>query len=127
MPLRSQRRFISKTNVKSGMMVEFNYTKSDSTASTYTILVVDPDKSGYLHGVLINDLSDTELIKFTREVGEEFNYNSSERKEPITNLQSDGAYQRYKSSEFGAVRRYRTFVLNKVTNIRQILIGVIDE
>lgn len=123
MGLRSERRFISKNSLKTGMMVEFSYTKKDSTTSSYTVLVVDPDRNGHLHGILIGDLSDAELIKFATEVGSKFTYDPEERNAPITELQSEAAYQRFKSSMFGNTRRYRTFLLDKITSTRQILTG----
>lgn len=126
MGLRSQRRFISKYSVKTGMMVEFSYTKRDSTTSSYTVLVIDPDRNGHLHGLLIGGLSDDELIKLSKEVGGEFNYDPEDRRAPITQLQSDAAYQRFKNSGFSEVRRYRTFLLDKISSIRQILIGEIE-
>lgn len=146
MALRSSRRFIAQTNIKSGMMVEFTYTKLDSTTSSYTILIIDPNKNGYVHGLLIDDLSDQDLIRLV-EVGEDTVKNKlgkiksipariipaenieeigslkNERTAPLTNLQSDAAYQRFKSSEFSEDRRYRTFLIGKMSGVRQILIG----
>ena len=126
MGLRSSRRFISKYNIKTGMMVEFTYTKLDSTTSSYTVLVIDPEKNGHMHGLLIGDLSDQDLIRLSSEVGGTFEHDLADRKAPITDLQSEAAYERFKSSGFSDVRRYRTFIVEKISSIRQILIGEIS-
>jgi hypothetical protein len=77
MPLRSERRFISKSNIQSGMLLEFSYTKkSDGFTKSYMVLVIDPAKKNentkttQLHGVLINDLSDDELIELVDTLGQ---------------------------------------------------------
>jgi len=125
MALRSSRRFISQTSVQSGMMVEFSYTKKDSTTSKYSVMVIDPDRNGHLHGVLIDDLSDEEILDFADQVGGKTSYDLNERAQPLTELRSDEAYDKYKSSKFSTNRRYRTFLLSKMTTLRQILIGEI--
>jgi len=125
MALRSSRRFISQANVKSGMMVEFKYTKKDSTTSSYMIMVIDPDRNGHLHGILINDLTDAQIVEFSKEIGENFTYDLTKKNTPIVDLQSDAAYQRYKTSTLSNNRKYRTFLLSRMKDVRQILIGEI--
>lgn len=129
MSLRSERRFISISNVKSGMLVEFNYKKHDLTSKSYTVIVIDPDKDSYFHAFLLDDLSDLDIVRIATEFGKEFNYNTdspSARKEPITNLQTDGAYDRYKRSLFRNDRRYRTFIRSNISQLRQILLGELE-
>ena len=76
MALRSERRFIGKKNIQSGMLLEFSYTKkSDGSTKSYMVLVIDPSKKNensntiQLHGIIINDLSDDELINLVSTLG----------------------------------------------------------
>lgn len=123
MALKSERRFISLSNLSSGMMIEFRYTKADSTAKSYTAIVIDPNKDSYLHALLLDNLSDSEIIQVATDLGREFNYDPDVRNAPITNLQSEEVYNRYKASQFKSERRYRTFLLSNISSLRQILIG----
>lgn len=131
MALRSERRFISKSNVQSGMLVEFSYTKiADGTTKSYMILVIDPSKKNestnneQLHGLLVDDLSDMELIGLITKLGS-FQFNPDDPAAPLTNLQSDSAYSKYLSTT-KSQKRYRTFVTKNISSISQILIGEVQ-
>jgi hypothetical protein len=131
MALRSERRFISKANIQSGMLVEFSYTKiKDGSTGSYMVLVIDPIKKNettgndQLHGLLIDDLTDMELIGLITKLGG-IEFNSDKPEAPLTNLQSDEAYSKYLNTT-KSQRRYRTFVMKNVSNPRQILIGEIQ-
>jgi hypothetical protein len=133
MALRSERRFISKNNIKSGMLVEFSYKKiKDGNTGSYMVLVIDPAKKNesstndQLHGLLVDDLSDMDLVRISTEFGQVFNYSGDNRSNPITNLQSDEAYARYTTSTIKNDRRYRTFVVDNISSLRQILIGELE-
>lgn len=129
MSLRSERRFIKMDAVKSGMLVEFNYTKQDNTSKSYTIFVIDPDKDSYFHGYLLDGLSDLDIVRISTEFGREFNYvpdSVETRKAPIANLQTNEAYERYKVSSFRNDRRYRTFIPKNISLLRQILLGELE-
>jgi hypothetical protein len=133
MGLRSERRFISKYEVTTGMLLEFSYIKAkDKKTANYMILVIDPEKlhdstdNAHLHGILIDNLSDLEIVRISTEIGQEFNYNPDERRVPITMLQSDEAYVRYTASFIKNDRRYRTFLVDNMANVRQILIGELE-
>jgi hypothetical protein len=41
-------------------------------------------------------------------------------------LQSDEAYARYRTSSIKKDRLYRTFLVDSITNVRQILIGELE-
>lgn len=131
MALRSERRFISKSKIESGMLLEFSYMKiADGAAGQYTVLVIDPVKKNestgneQLHALLIDDLSDMELIGLITTLGS-FQFNPDDRAAPLTNLQSDAAYNKYLSTT-KSQRRYRTFILKNITSPRQILIGEVE-
>jgi hypothetical protein len=120
MALRSVRRFIGINNVKSGMLVQFGYSKLDNSSNSYTALVIDPNKNNYMHALLIDKLSDAELVSLVTQLGS-LNYDPEAKNAPITDLQNDEAYKNY--TQIKDKRLYRTFRLNKISNLRQILIG----
>ena len=120
MALRSVRRFIGINNVKSGMLVQFGYSKLDNSSNSYTALVIDPNKNNYMHALLIDKLSDAELVSLVKQLGS-LNYDPEAKNAPITDLQNDEAYKNY--TQIKDKRLYRTFRLNKISNLRQILIG----
>jgi len=134
MALRSERRFISIDNVESGMMIEFNYVKLSGEQNQYTVLVIDPNKKNaratepQLHGFIIEELSDEELIKFITSFGTTTNIGDYEnrRRAIIEKLDSDTSYIKFKSSTYASGRPYRTFNRSKISQLRQILIGGIE-
>lgn len=126
MGLRSERRFISKNDVRSGIMLEFSYSKKTGESKSYSIIVIDILRSNdteYLHGLLLDNLSDFDIVKLSTEIGNRFNFDPDARSVPLTSLDSDEAYARYKTSLFKNDRRYRTFIVNNMSNLKQILIG----
>jgi len=65
-------------------------------------------------------LSDAELVSLVTQLGS-LNYDPEAKNAPITDLQNDEAYKNY--TQIKDKRLYRTFRLNKISNLRQILIG----
>jgi hypothetical protein len=102
-------------DVTSGMIVEFTYTKSDGSSKTYKVLVIDPyrkndrAKEPQLHAFLVEDLSDDELSQFLETISTE------------DGLNTDGAYENFKSSSFVKNRSYRTFNISNITSVRQLI------
>jgi hypothetical protein len=139
MAIRGQRRYTSLTKgkVKSGMMIQFNYTKTSGEGSRrgqYTVLVIDPDKKNkytlepQLHGFIIEDLSDDELVNFLDTIGTNTNLNSEDKRRAVVEeLNTDEAYERFKSSGYVKERSYRTFNTRNMSRVRQILIGKTKE
>lgn len=133
MALRSERRFIALRELKSGMMVQFSYTKKTGEVQDYTALVIDPDRTNdhalepQLHAYLIQDFSDLELVQFISSFGMSVNLDYENRKQSIVeNLNSPEAYKQFASSRFVTNRAYRTFNLSKISKLRQILVGDIE-
>lgn len=133
MPLRSERRFIGVSNVTSGMIVQFNYTKLNGDNSQYIVLVVDPyrkndhAKEHQLHGYDVKEMSDEELVTFAAEFKTRLNIDpDNRRKELVGDLNTQEAYETFRSSQFSQGRPYRTFNLSKITQMRQVLIGAPD-
>lgn len=131
MPLRSEGRFIGIANVKPGMMIDFSYTKSSGGSGRYTVLVVDPNrknshaKEAQLHGFVIDELGDRELIEFFTSFRKTVNISGVEdrRASIVEDLNSDEAYNTFKTSKYVDNRSYRTFNLSGMSSVRQILMG----
>jgi hypothetical protein len=129
MALRGTRRFTSKGNIQSGMLIDISYQKDSGETKTYSVLVIDPDKTNQftnnrqLHGLLIDDLTDDGVIKLINDMGE-LTYDSEDKRAPLTDLQNNEAYQRF-SANYDTKKRYRTFTLDNIKSVRQILIGEI--
>lgn len=133
MPLRSERRFISITNVLPGMMIQFNYTKKSGGSGSYTVLVVDPNRQNdhasepQLHGFVIDELSDSQLIEFFASFGKITKFDYEDRRASVVEeLNTDEAYTTFKSSKYVDNRSYRTFNLSSMSSVRQILLGEVD-
>ena len=134
MPLRSERRFISVSNVKSGIMIQFSYTKKSGGAGSYTVLVVDPNRKNeratesQLHGFVIDELTDEQLIEFFSSFRKSINIDYEDRRASIVEgLNTDEAYSTFAASKYVKDRSYRTFNLSGMSQIRQILLGSIGD
>lgn len=133
MALRSERRFISINNVKSGMMIQFNYSKKSGGSGTYTVLVVDPNRTNeratepQLHGFVIDELSDTQLIDFFASFNKTIRMDYENRRASVVEgLNTDEAYKTFASSKYVKERSYRTFNLSSMSQVRQVLLGSIE-
>lgn len=126
MALRSERRFIQKNAINSGMMLEFSYTSLDNTVKNYSILAIDimsKNNKEYLHGLLMDGLTDFDLVRLSTQIGKTFNFDPDNRSGPLTTLNTNDAYNSYKGSFVKNDRRYRTFLLSNISKLQQILIG----
>jgi hypothetical protein len=133
MPLRSERRFISINNVTPGMMIQFNYTKKSGGSGSYVVLVVDPKRQNdratepQLHGFVIDELTDAQLIEFFASIGANINIDYEDRRASVVEgLNTDEAYNKFKGSKYVDSRSYRTFNLTGISQVRQILVGSVD-
>ena len=133
MPLRSERRFIGLSDVEPGMMIQFNYSKKSGGGGSYVVLVVDPNKENdhatepQLHGFVINELSDSQLIDFFSSFGKSVAIDSENRRASVVEgLNTDEAYATFASSKYVKNRSYRTFNLSGVSQVRQILLGSVE-
>lgn len=134
MPLFSKRKPISIDRIKSGMLLEFKYTKLTGEDDTYTILVVDPKRKNdharepQVHAYLIDDLDEDTLIEFMEAFTAEIQLGTDEEKKEILieELNTDDSYFFFLSSQFAENRMYRTFNRSKMRSIKQILIGPVE-
>lgn len=133
MALRSQRRYINISDVKSGMMVQFTYNKKSGGTDEYVVLVIDPNRENdhatepQLHGFTIKELSDNELIDFFNSLGSGKTITAEDRRAPVVeSLNSDDAYAKFASSKYVSSRAYRTFNLSGISQVRQILLGTAE-
>lgn len=134
MAIKSERRFISINDVKPGMMIQFAYEKKSGGSGTYIVLVVDPKRKNeratepQLHGYVINQLSDSQLIEFFATFKKTININSEDRRGSVVEgLNTSEAYAQFASSKFVKGRSYRTFNLTGMSQVRQILIGSVED
>lgn len=134
MALRSERRFISIDAVESGMMIQFNYTKKSGGSGNYVVLVVDPSRQNeratenQLHGFVIDELSDKELIEFFASFNKNINIDYTDRRASVVEgLNTNEAYATFASSKYVKDRSYRTFNLSGISRVRQILIGSVED
>lgn len=129
MALRSVRRFIAFSKITSGMIIEFGYTKADGTNGKYTVLVIDPNKvsegskNPLLHGFVVSDLTDTELLRFVSNFELVNAESTDKRRALVEELNSDNAYETFSVSEYKSQRLYRTFLVDKINRPRQVLLG----
>jgi hypothetical protein len=133
MPLRSERRFINLNDVKPGMMVQFTYTKKSGGSGSYTVLVVDPDRTNeratepQLHGFVIDELTDSQLIEFFTSFGKSINLDYEDRRASVVEgINTDEAYTTFSTSKYVTNRSYRTFNRSSISQVRQILVGSVD-
>ena len=131
MAIRSQRRFININDIESGMMIQFTYKKLSGETQEYVVLVIDPDRQNehasqpQLHGYVLKDFSDKELVEFFSAFDTEVNLNPRNNKKPvIKELNNDAAYAKFAASKYVSNRAYRTFNLSNISRTRQILVGI---
>ena len=115
------------TDIQSGMFLDFTYSK-DGETKRYIGLVIDPDKKhpttskAQLHALLVDGMSDAEILRLVASVGN-ITFDPDNKKSPITFLKTEDAYDKYKASSILTNRKYRTFLVNNMSSVRQILIG----
>jgi hypothetical protein len=116
------------------MMIQFNYSKKSGGSGQYIVLVVDPNRENdhasepQLHGFVIDQLSDSELIEFFSSFRTTITIDSENRKKSVVEqLNTDEAYAAFASSKYVKNRSYRTFNLSGMSSIRQILVGTPTE
>lgn len=133
MPIRSERRYVGLGDIESGMMIEFSYTKKSGDTNSYIVLVIDPSRpnkytsESQLHGFVIDKLSDMELIEFFSSFNKTLKFDYEDRRASvIEGLNTDEAYSTFASSKYVKNRSYRTFNLNSMSQIRQVLLGSVE-
>lgn len=122
MALRRQgNRYISYSAMESGMIVRFAY-----EGKQRIVLVIDPFRlnehanENQLHGIDISNFSNTELLNIAETFGVNLSY--EEGKTFTTGLNTTDAYMKYKSSQFVSTRKYRTYNVSKISQLRQVVI-----
>jgi hypothetical protein len=109
------------------MILDFRYNKLNGEAKMYQALVIDPSKldkhTGNLqmHGLLIDDLGDQELLEMLKMLGSFFEAPPGWRN-PIADYNSDAVYERIKQRITDIKKRYRTFLVDNITEPRQRIV-----
>ena len=124
---------IARRAIQSGMIVQFDYQRTDGVIKKYTVLVIDPDRknlhasSAQLHAYELGALDDTEVSRFMLELEVPFVIYPKDRVLEISQLDSLGAYESYKTTFMEAKRAYRTFIVQKILSSYRISIGITNE
>lgn len=101
------RKFISQRTLNAGKIVQFTYEGEQKYA-----LVLNPNWQGKMHALSLPALNETtldEIFKLTDGIND-----------------PDAIYSKFKTSRFVSDRPYRTYLLNKVSTMREIYIKAND-
>jgi hypothetical protein len=138
MAFRSERRFISKSDIRTGMMVWLQYqSKETGETKDYKALVIDPSRPDehtgniQLHGILLDEMHDVSIMELIIRMGK-FYFDPDNRRDPLTELTSDEAYQKFREHYAGTLKDpfksgktiYRTFLVENIRKVAQVLIGL---
>lgn len=97
------RSFVSKGDLAPGKVIQFTYDGEQKYA-----LVLNPEWQGKLHALSLKDINLSKFIEIRKLVGNE----------------TDGEllYNRFRGSLFVADRPYRTYLLSKVSTLREVFV-----
>ena len=97
------RSFVSKGDLTSGKVIQFTYDGEQKYA-----LVLNPEWQGKLHALSLKDIDLSKFVQIRKLVGKE----------------TDGEllYSKFRKSTFVADRPYRTYLLSKVSTIREVFV-----
>jgi hypothetical protein len=97
------RSFVSKGDLTSGKVIQFTYDGEQKYA-----LVLNPDWQGKLHALSLKDIDLSKFVQIRKLVGKE----------------TDGEllYSKFRESTFVADRPYRTYLLSKVSTLREVFV-----
>jgi hypothetical protein len=132
MAIRGQRKYINISNVEPGMMIQFNYKKLSGETNEYVVLVIDPNRENehasqpQLHGYLLRDFSDKELVDFFSSLDTEAKIDPKSKTPVIKDINNDEMYSKFATSKYVSNRPYRTFNLTGISKVRQILVGKVQ-
>ncbi len=97
------RSFVSRRDLKPGKVIQFTYDGEQKYA-----LVLNPEWEGKLHALSIRDVNVSKFIEIRKLVGND----------------TDGQllYNRFRNSTLLTDRPYRTYLLSKVSTLREIFV-----
>lgn len=97
------RSFISRGDLKPGKVIQFTYDGEQKYA-----LVLNPNWEDKLHGLSLKDVDLSKFIQIRDLVGSETN--------------GEDLYNKFKNSNFVVDRPYRTYLLSKISALREIFV-----
>jgi hypothetical protein len=125
--LRSSGVFASTSKITTGMMIDFTYLTLEGESDRYQVMVIDPAKPHpktnniQLHGILLgDDVSDDEIIRMLLAMDDYVRPIEEVSWQPLAKLDTDTAYEKFKQFIPNPKEKYRTFLVDKMDNIRQI-------
>lgn len=97
------RSFTSITKLAPGKVIQFTYDGEQKYA-----LVLNPEWQGKLHALSLQDINIDKFIRIRQLVGEETN--------------GEALYSKFRASALVADRPYRTYLLSKVSALREVYV-----
>lgn len=114
MALRKKAQSIGKNQIRTGQVLEIQYTKVDGEKDTAMILVTDPEYDGKLHALKLTSLSETEMESLISDI-RSVTRSNTENKTAI--------YDSLKNSPYAVIRPYRTYIKNNISSVKRITLG----
>lgn len=97
------RQFISRSSIKVGTVVQFTY----DTEQKYAV-VLNPEWEGKMHAISLKGIDAQDLQRLLKELKEQSDRNATE------------LYGSYKVSLYTKERPYRTYLIDKISALREI-------
>lgn len=97
------RSFVSKKDLTPGTVIQFTYDGEQKYA-----LVLNPEWQGKLHALSIKDVNISKFVQIRNLVGED--------------TDGDVLYAKFRTSTLLADRPYRTYLLSKVSTLREVFV-----
>jgi len=97
------RSFVSRRNLSAGKVIQFTYDGEQKYA-----LVLNPEWQGKLHALSLRDIDISKFIRIRQLVGEE--------------TDGETLYSKFRTSTLVADRPYRTYLLSKVSALREVYV-----
>ena len=97
------RSFVSKGDLTSGKVIQFTYDGEQKYA-----LVLNPEWQGKLHALSLKDIDLSKFVQIRKLVGKE--------------TYGELLYINFRKSTFLAERPYRTYLLSKVSTLREVFV-----
>jgi len=97
------RSFVSRRNLSAGKVIQFTYDGEQKYA-----LVLNPEWQGKLHDLSLRDIDISKIVRIRQLVGEE--------------TDGETLYSKFRTSTLVADRPYRTYLLSKVSALREVYV-----
>jgi hypothetical protein len=124
MALRKRGRTISMDQVRSGQILEIQYTDETGSTDTSMILVIDPNASSNstrpnkLHAIKLTNLTEADMEILISDIRSIIG-----RRRNIDEIDKITMYEAFKDTPYGVTRPYRTYTRKNIRDIKRITLG----